>query len=96
MTTPVIRSVGKSDKDWVNSFSMPSKCADTNLPSPNNERVYLENIQPTTAAVIGFSNFANEVTLLKKTKRLLTWLKKKKYEIRSKPKYLFYKDPSTP
>ena len=68
MTTPVIRSVGKSDKDWVNSFSMPSKCADTNLVSTNNERVYLEDIQPTTAAVIWFSNAANEVTPLKRTK----------------------------
>ena len=70
MTTPEIRSVGKSDKDWVNSFSMPSKCADTNLPSPNNERVYLENIRSTNAAVIGFSNSASEVTPLKKTKKL--------------------------
>ena len=70
MTTPEIRPVGKSDKDWVNSFSMPSKCADTNLPSPNNERVYVENIQPTTAAVIGFSNSANKVTPLKKTNEL--------------------------
>ncbi len=96
MTVPVMQSIGNSDKDWVVSFSMPSKYKKSNLPDPKNDKVYTEKIHPTNAAVIRFSSTTNEDFLQKKTEELLNWLKRTKYEIQSKPKYLFYNDPSTP
>lgn len=96
MTAPVMQSTGSSHNDWIVSFSMPSKYNKTNLPNPNNKRVYTEYIEPTTAAVIRFKGRTNEKLLLTKSAELFDWLKKTEYDIQSKPKYLFYNDPSTP
>ena len=96
MTAPVIQSAGDSEDDWVISFSMPSKYDMANLPAPQDSSIYTEDLEPMTAAVIKFSGKANEQILRNKTQTLLLWLEQAGYEVQSKPKYLFYNDPSTP
>ena len=96
MTAPVIQSAGDNEGDWVISFSMPSKYDKANLPAPQDSSIYTEDLEPMTAAVIRFSGKANEQMLRDKTKTLLQWLEQASYKVQSKPKYLFYNDPSTP
>ena len=96
MTAPVIQSAGENEGDWVVSFSMPSKYHESSLPDPQNPSIYTEDLDPMVAAVIRFSGKANEQMLSNKTKTLLQWLEQAGYKVQSKPKYLFYNDPSTP
>ena len=96
MTAPVMQSAGSTDNEWIVSFPMPSKYSKDNLPKSDNEILYTEDVEPSMAAVIRFSGKTNEDLLLTKSTELFDWLEKTKYKIQSKPKYLFYNDPSTP
>ena len=96
MTAPVIQSLGNSKDEWVVSFSMPSKYDASNLPNPNNEQIYTEAISSTKAAVIRFNGKADEDLLAEKTIKLSEWLEKGRFTAKSKPRYMFYNDPSTP
>lgn len=96
MTAPVMQAISEDDGGWVVSFSMPSKYSKNNLPNPNNDEVYTEQIHPTFAAVISFSGRANSDLLVSKTKELMKWLDKSGYEANGQPRYMFYNDPSTP
>ena len=96
MTAPVMQLSGDTQDDWVISFSMPKKYDASNLPAPNNEQVFTETVGPTKAAVIRFSGNADEKLLAKKTEQLSVWLKKAAFTAKSKPRYMFYNDPSTP
>ena len=98
MTAPVMQSLGNTNNEWVVSFSMPSKYSKKTLPEPNNKQVYSEQLKPIMAAVIRFSGKTDKSgSLIKeKEKTLLNWLKNRDFKIVSKPKYLFYNDPSTP
>ena len=96
MTAPVMQSAGSTDNEWIVSFPMPSKYSKNNLPKSDNEILYTEDVEPSMAAVIRFSGKTNEDLLLTKSTELFDWLEKTKYKIQSKPKYLFYNDPSTP
>ena len=98
MTAPVMQSLGTTNNEWIVSFSMPSKYSKKTLPEPNNKQVYSEQLKPIMAAVIRFSGKTDRSgSLIKeKEKTLLNWLKNRDFKIVSKPKYLFYNDPSTP
>jgi hypothetical protein len=96
MTAPVMQLSGDTQDDWIISFSMPSKYDASSLPAPNNEQVFTETIDPTKAAVIRFSGNADEELLAQKTEQLSDWLKKSAFTAQSKPRYMFYNDPSTP
>ena len=96
MTAPVMQLPGDTQDDWIISFSMPSKYDASSLPAPNNEQVFTETIGPTKAAVIRFSGNADEELLAQKTAQLSDWLKKAAFTAKSKPRYMFYNDPSTP
>ncbi len=98
MTAPVMQSLGETNNEWIVSFSMPSKYSKKTLPEPNNKQVYSEQLKPIMAAVIRFSGKTDRSgSLIKeKEKTLLNWLKNRDFKIVSKPKYLFYNDPSTP
>ena len=96
MTAPVMQLAGDTQDNWIVSFSMPSKYDASSLPAPNNEQVFTETIGPTKAAVIRFSGNADEKLLVKKTEQLSVWLKKAAFTAKSKPRYMFYNDPSTP
>lgn len=98
MTAPVMQSLGNTNNEWIVSFSMPSKYSKKTLPEPNDKQVYSEQLKPIMAAVIRFSGKTDRSgSLIKeKEKTLLNWLKNRDFKIISKPKYLFYNDPSTP
>lgn len=96
MTAPVIQSLGNSKDEWVVSFSMPSKYDASNLPDPNNKQIYTEAISSTKAAVIRFNGKADENLLAEKTIKLSEWLEKGRFTAKTKPRYMFYNDPSTP
>ncbi len=98
MTAPVMQSLSDTDNEWIVSFSMPSKYSKTTLPEPNNAKVYSEEIKPTVAAVIQFSGktYRDGLLIKEKEKVLSDWVKNRGFKIISKPKYLFYNDPSTP
>ena len=96
MTAPVIQSLGNSKDEWVVSFSMPSKYDASNLPDPNNKQIYTEAISSTKAAVIRFNGKADENLLVEKTIKLSEWLEKGRFTAKTKPRYMFYNDPSTP
>ena len=55
MTAPVMQSFGDDENAWSVSFSMPSKYKISELPKPNNERIYTQAIPAFRAAVIRFS-----------------------------------------
>lgn len=98
MTAPVMQSIGDTNNEWIVSFSMPSKYSKKTLPEPNDKQVYSEQLKPIMAAVIRFSGKTDRSgSLIKeKEKTLLNWLKNRDFKVVSKPKYLFYNDPSTP
>ena len=96
MTAPVFQAVGETEEDWIISFSMPAKYTKASLPSPSDNGLFSEELNPSTAAVIRFNGRANEKMLLEKTEALLDWLQNTDDLITSRPKYMFYNDPSTP
>ena len=75
---------------------MPSKYTKASLPNPSDNGLFSEELIPSTAAVNRFNGRANEKMLLEKTEALLDWLQDTDYLITSRPKYMFYNDPSTP
>ena len=98
MTAPVMQSLGEKEDEWIVSFSMPSKYNKKNLPESKNKTIYTEKIEPIKTAVIRFAGKTdkNSQLIKEKEKVLMEWLKYREYKIISKPKYLFYNDPSTP
>ena len=96
MTAPVMQSLGDDENSWSVSFSMPSKYKISELPKPNNERIYTQVIPAFRAAVIRFSGRADIPLLTQKTKELSNWIESSGLSARAEPKYMFYNDPSTP
>ena len=96
MTAPVIQSINDESEQWTVSFAMPSKYNIDDLPKPENNEIFFQEIQPSLAAVIKFSGKADDSLLNQKTNTLKNWLELNGYTERSSPKFLFYNDPSTP
>jgi hypothetical protein len=96
MTAPVIQSVNDENGNWTISFAMPSKYSLDNLPQPENSNIYFQEIEPSLAAVIRFNGQADEKLLNQKTDILVRWVELNGYAKLSRPKFLFYNDPTTP
>jgi hypothetical protein len=96
MTAPVIQSVNDENGNWTISFAMPSKYSLDNLPQPENSNIYFQEIEPSLAAVIRFNGQADEKLLNQKTDILVSWVELNGYAKLSRPKFLFYNDPTTP
>lgn len=96
MTAPVIQSVNDENGNWTISFAMPSKYSLDNLPQPENDSIYFQEIEPSLAAVIRFNGQADEKLLNQKTDILVRWVELNGYAKLSRPKFLFYNDPTTP
>ena len=77
-------------------FQLPSKYKISELPNPNNERIYTQEIPAFRAAVIRFSGRADMPLLAQKTKELSNWTESSGLSARKEPRYMFYNDPSTP
>jgi hypothetical protein len=89
MTAPVIQSVNDENGNWTISFAMPSKYSLDNLPQPENDSIYFQEIEPSLAAVIRFNGKADEKLLTLKTDILMRWIESKSYVELSRPKFLF-------
>jgi DNA gyrase inhibitor GyrI len=63
---------------------------------PENNNIYFQEIEPSLAAVIRFNGKADEKLLNLKTDILMRWIESKSYVKLSRPKFLFYNDPTTP
>ena len=96
MTAPVMQSFVVDENAWRVSFSMPAKYNISDLPYPNNDRIYSEEIPAFRAAVIRFSGRAEISLLTKKTKELYDWIESSGMSARGEARYMFYNDPSTP
>jgi hypothetical protein len=96
MTAPVIQSVNDENGNWTISFAMPSKYSLDNLPQQENDSIYFQEIEPSLAAVIRFNGQADEKLLNQKTDILVSWVELNGYAKLSRPKFLFYNDPTTP
>ena len=96
MTAPVIQSVNDENGNWTISFAMPSKYSLDNLPQSENDSIYFQEIEPSLAAVIRFNGKADEKLLNLKSGILMRWVDSKGYAKLSRPKFLFYNDPTTP
>ena len=96
MTAPVIQSVNDENGNWTISFAMPSKYSLDNLPHPENDSIFFQEIEPSLAAVIRFNGKADEKLLNLKSGILMRWVDSKGYAKLSRPKFLFYNDPTTP
>ena len=90
MTAPVIQSINDESEQWTVSFAMPSKYNIDDLPKPENNEIYFQEIQPSLAAVIKFSGKADDSLLNQKTNTLKNWLELNGYTERSSPKFLFF------
>ena len=75
---------------------MPSKYSLDNLPQPENDSIYFQEIEPSLAAVIRFNGKADEKLLNLISGILMRWVDSKGYAKLSRPKFLFYNDPTTP
>ena len=96
MTAPVIQATTETEGNFKVSFSMPSKYGIDNLPKSENADISFEEVQASIAAVVWFRGKAKEEILISKTHQLNEWIIANGYTAISKPKYLFYNDPSTP
>ena len=96
MTAPVIQATTETKENFKVSFSMPSKYRIDNLPKSENTDISFEEVKPSIAAVVRFRGKAKEEILVSKTNQLNEWIIANGYTAISKPKYLFYNDPSTP
>ena len=96
MTAPVIQATTETEGNFKVSFSMPSKYRIDNLPKSENTDIFFEEVQPNIAAVVWFRGKAKEEILASKINQLNEWIIANGYKAISKPKYLFYNDPSTP
>ena len=94
MTAPVITSQNKNT--YKISFVMPKQYTLKTLPLPNNHKVVLSENPPYRTAVISFSGFVNEKTILKKTEELKAWIIKEKLKIKGTVQTARYDPPWTP
>lgn len=96
MTAPVAQEKG-ADGNWVITFTMPSSYSMESLPKPNSELVVLRRLPSSKFAVVKFSGFNRQSTVLEKTAALEKWLSSKAFKSSGKePLYARYNPPWTP
>jgi len=93
MTAPV--GIEGNDGYWRVHFVMPSSYTMATLPIPNDTRVTLREIPAQKTAVIGFSGFAEEEKVQRKTAELQEWMKERGLEAVSTPQLARYNPPWT-
>jgi hypothetical protein len=94
MTAPVVQS--ESQDGWVMTFSMPAKYSMTDLPTPQDKRVVLEEVPPKLMGVIRYSGLARPSTNNQMAEELRSWLASKvDYEIVAGPSIAGYDPPWT-
>ena len=77
MTAPVMACASKANK-WTIRIFMPSKYSLETLPTPDNERIKLVEIEPEKFAVLRFSGFSSKENFEKKAALLRNYLASRK------------------
>ena len=96
MTAPVSQERIK-DSSWLITFTMPSAYTIESLPKPNSELVTIKQLPPAKFAVVKFSGFNKQKTVIEKTDSLRQWLRSKSInEKGAEPIYARYNPPWTP
>ena len=90
MTAPVISTVSAM------SFVMPEKFNINTVPTPNNPRVMIEEVQGSTIAVLRFSGHTNTNVVNRYKNELLTVLKKNNIKPTGDPFLMRYNSPFMP
>ena len=74
MTSPVLQEHG-SDESWTMEFILPEKYTLANAPEPLDPDVKLEQIEPTTVAVMKYSGNHTEEKMHSREHELAAWLR---------------------
>ena len=96
MTAPVTAAKMGEGKEYIISFTMPSKYTLATLPEPVNKNISINKVASHKAAALKFSGYSNEKTTSKKTQELEVWLKKNNFQ--TKPDFILaqYNPPCIP
>lgn len=90
MTTPV---VGHMKDSMVMSFVMPSEYSIEELPTPNSNQVYINEMEEKKLAVIRFGGYANDIDIKNHTKWLKKYLDEEKIEYTDNVFFYGYNPP---
>ena len=96
MTAPVVIASDENTKSWTMTFSMPSRFTLETLPTPDDDRIKIEEVETRFVAALTFTGFWGEDKNAEKGNELNEWLEANKgYEIISKPMFAGYNPPWT-
>lgn len=93
MTAPVLMS--NKDKNWTMAFVLPETYSLQTAPKPLNADISIEEVREHKVAVLIFSGFLNEETIIEKTNELQKWIIKNNYKSLSDPVIAGYDPPWT-
>ena len=78
MTSPVLS--GEVNSRWTMSFSMPKRYTLETLPTPNNDKIRIEEVQGNTIVAIKFSGFMSDYNFNRNEAKLKIWLDDNGYD----------------
>ena len=93
MTTPVLREYNR--KGWRYMFVLPADFSLQTAPTPLDENVRLAEIPGKKVAVIRYSGFWSEESMLEKTSELNGWIAENALTSASEPRWAGYNPPWT-
>lgn len=91
MTAPVMQTEDKNE--WIVQFIMPSGMTKTNLPTPDDKRIFLTTLPPTKFIVIQFNGMATDRNLSAHAQHLKDYIAKHELKATGKIIYGFYNPP---
>lgn len=94
MTAPVMQTE-TATKQWQVSFVMPSEYNLSNLPTPNDGRIHIEQIPAQDKIVIRFSGRMSQANLQQHWQRLQDYVEQQQLTTEGMPTYAFYNPPWT-
>lgn len=95
MTAPVSETVTENN-DRVVAFVMPEEYTLNTLPTPNDKRIEIVEVQAHKSAVVRYSGYNNPEKVVKMKARLLEYLKRDGVIVVGTPRGAGYNPPSTP
>lgn len=94
MTTPVVTY--EDDETLVTGFYVPSKYSKQNVPKPNGESVFIDEVHESLYAVVKFRGDWSESNYQKHEKLLLEFIQEQEYDVVSKRFVFRYQPPIVP
>lgn len=94
MTAPV-ETAGGDDDAYAMRFFLPAAYSAADAPAPNDPRVEIVDVAPTTVAVLRFSGLAGDTKIADRRRELLAGLEGSDWKPVGSPVSLFYDPPWT-